>query len=96
MKKEHDQALVDAKEEGYSEAIYEATDEVTSLKNIIYKAGYEYGLACAGLQDDHELYDKVVLAPPRLFVPAAPSASVEEDAELEEEKSDVPPPPPEG
>ena len=73
--------MVDVKEEGYNEAISKAANEVAGLKNTIYKAGYEYGLTCAGLQNYYKLFGKVVLCPPGAFTLPAPSATLEEDAE---------------
>lgn len=65
LKKEHENALVQANDEGYEEVISGAADAVDGLKNKIYKVNYEYGLNCAGISDDHELYNREVLCPSR-------------------------------
>lgn len=67
LKKEHDNVIVQAMEEGYDGAISGAADEVSELNNIIYKDGYEFGLNCVGLPDDHELYKMEMLCPPGAF-----------------------------
>lgn len=67
LKKEHDQAVVDAREEGYDEAISGAADEVAELKNTICKARYGFSMDSIGLLDDHDLYMRVVVWPPGAF-----------------------------
>lgn len=50
LKQEHKDALVQARDEGYEEAISNDADEV---ENTIYRAGYEFGLDNVGISNDH-------------------------------------------
>lgn len=91
LKKEHEDALIQAKVEGYEEAISDAADEVSGLKDTIYKAGYELGLDGANLPNDHELYKKVVLCPPGAFVLKQAKTEQEVSAEKQNENEEVTP-----
>lgn len=90
LQKKHDSVLVDERTHGYNEAIYEAAEKIRSVKDSIYKGGYEFGLETTGLSCDHELFGKVVLCPPGAFVVSSPSESEEENEE--EERAEIPPP----
>lgn len=70
LKSEHEEGLVEAKDQGWDEATEVTTEQICSLKDLIYKAGYTFGLESAGISNDHELHAKTVLCPPRTFTAA--------------------------
>lgn len=44
-----------------------ADDQLRSIKDVIYRAGYDFGLVNAGISDNHELHSRTVLCLPRAF-----------------------------
>lgn len=38
------------------------------LKDVIYNAGYDFGLESASIRSNHELHAKIVLCPPGAFI----------------------------
>ena len=59
---------------------------------MIYKAGFDFCLDCAGLPIDHKLWSKIVLCPPDVF--AAAQAAEQNATNRSEEEDGVNAPPP--
>ena len=82
MDEAKDSLLEDVKTEGYNEAVDDSAKEMKSIKDQVYRGGYEFALTCAGLAPDHELFERTVLCPPNIFAAPPPSES---DDEIDEE-----------
>lgn len=61
LKSKHDDDLVTAKTQGWNDASSAAADEMMKIKEILYKAGHEFGLESAGVVEGDVLFVRTVL-----------------------------------
>ncbi|KAM7530777.1 hypothetical protein LguiB_034187 [Lonicera macranthoides] len=81
LKSLHFEELTKAETAGYNEASDEAADQITKIKDMIYKAGYELGLSAAGVVEGDSLFDKPVLCPPNLFGQPPPVLGLDRESD---------------
>lgn len=68
LKLENEDAIVNVADEGWNKATNAVVDQIFTLKDKIFRAGYDLGLDSAGIPNDHELYNRVVLCALGAFV----------------------------
>ncbi|KAM7527683.1 hypothetical protein LguiB_031093 [Lonicera macranthoides] len=71
-------ALIDERSGGYNEALADSACEMSNLNDIIYQGGYKFGLTCADILIDYELFSQPALCLPDFYTTTISSDSKEE------------------
>ncbi|KAM7522087.1 hypothetical protein LguiA_011989 [Lonicera macranthoides] len=71
-------ALIDERSGGYNEALADSACEMSNLNDIIYQGGYKFGLTCADILTDYELFSQPALCLPDFYTTTISSDSKEE------------------
>lgn len=67
LKSDHDDDLANDELQGWNDASSAAAEEIPKIKDMLYKAGYEFGLESARVLGGDELFETTMLCPPDLF-----------------------------